>query len=59
MASYNMTINLGSGDDGMRRDVLYRQAAEKEGLSINAWAKKHLDQYLESLNKLDTQAQKA
>ena len=47
MANYSMTINLGAGEEGRKRNDEYRKRAEQEGLSLNAWIKKHLDKAAE------------
>lgn len=44
MAAYSITTNLGSGDEGMKRNEAYRKAAEAEGITLNAWMKKAMDE---------------
>jgi hypothetical protein len=43
MSSYNLTINVGSDDEGKKRDEAYRKAAKDESLSLAKWIKKHMD----------------
>ena len=43
MASYNLTINLGSGDEGKRRSDAVRKTASDQGVTLNQFIKKLLD----------------
>lgn len=41
---YSLTLNAGSNHDGVERIKAYRRAAEAEGITLNAWMKKAMDE---------------
>jgi hypothetical protein len=43
MPSWNLTIGLGSNEEGQKRREAYEKAAKKKKLDLSVWAKMYLD----------------